>query len=74
MKYIVQMSMFRLAPVAEPFWSRGRFEVLPKPPPPLGGGTSTLPRLLLPHPSFWQHAVSCLRHFGDPDNKCSGLP
>ena len=31
--------MSRLAPVAEPFWSWGRYDVLPLLPPPLGGGT-----------------------------------
>ena len=35
----VHPSMSRLAPVAEPFWSRGWFDMLPLLPPPLGGGT-----------------------------------
>ena len=34
MKNAVLMSSSRLAPVAELFWSRGRFELLPTPFPP----------------------------------------
>ena len=62
-------SMFRLTPVAKPFWSRGWSDMLPLLPPPLGGRNWTSnscslfldTRLVAPHclssSVFWRFRV-----------------
>ena len=68
-------SMFRLTPVAKPFWSRSWSDMLPLLPPPLGGSnwTSNSCGLFL-DPRLWLHTVFRHRYFGDSKCEDCGLP